>query len=180
MPETLLDRPDIARLIAAPPLARFILRADPVEAAVEAAYALNFPAAINRATSKGGRGQPGARVAIRLGPDEYLLIVPETEGEDVRAALQDAATAPNSLVDVSHRQVGYVLEGPRAADILNAGCPLDLGEAAFPVGMATRTLFHKAEIMLWRMGPGLFRLEIARSLAPYFTALINDAAQDHF
>lgn len=179
MTEALLDRPGVARLIAAPPLARFILRMAPADADVEAAYGLAMPEAINRATFKGGRGQPGARVAIRLGPDEYLLIVPEAEGAEVAAAVAGAAASPLSLVDVSHRQTGYVLEGERAADILNAGCPLDLGEQAFPVGMATRTLFHKAEIMLWRMGPALFRLEVARSLAPYFTALVAEAAADH-
>jgi sarcosine oxidase, subunit gamma len=166
------------RLHAAPPLARFVFRGPPeAEAAAGAAYGLAFPEKLNRAASIGERGQPGARVALRIGPDELLLITPEMEGAAVAAALEAAcAGLPHALVEVSDRHLGLVIEGPQAADLLNSGCPLDLDEAAFPVGMVTRTLFHKAEIVLWRMGPTLFRIEVWRSFAPYVEALLEEAA----
>jgi sarcosine oxidase subunit gamma len=50
--------------------------------------------------------------------------------------------------------------------VLTSGCPLDLSAQAFPVGMVARTLFHKAEIVLWRREEG-FHLEVWRSFAPY-------------
>lgn len=178
---TRLQREDVAHFIWAPPLARFVFRGDAVaESAAGNAYGLAFPERLNRAASKGERGQPGGRVALRLGPDEVLLIVPVAEGQAVAEAIESATAAhPHSLADISDRHLGFVLEGPRAADLLNAGCPLDLDERAFPVGMATRTLFHKAEIILWRMGPTLFRVEVWRSFAPYVEAMLEEAAREH-
>lgn len=174
--------PDAATttLTNAPPLARFVLRADAETAAlVGTAYGLDLPAAINRGASKGERGQPGARVALKLGPDEFWLIVPEAEGGAVRAALETAvAGRACSLVDISHRQMGSVLSGPDAALVLSSGCPLDFDLRAFPVGMATRSVFHKIEFMVWRMGPDLFRIEVARSFSPYFEAMIAEARHD--
>lgn len=176
-----LQREDVVRLTWAPPLARFIFRGDAAaEAVASAAYGLAFPERLNRAASKGERGQPGGRVALRLGPDETLLIVPVAEGQAVAEAIESATAAhPHSLVDISDRHLGFVLEGPRAAELLNAGCPLDLDIGAFPMGMATRTLFHKAEIILWRMGPTLFRIEVWRSFAPYVVAMLDEAAHEH-
>lgn len=180
--KTRLPNDSIAWITAAPPLARFIFRGSPeAEAVAGAAYGLAFPKAINRAASIGERGKPGARVALRIGPDELLLIVPIAEGKAVQAALEAACDAhPHSLVDISDRHSGFALEGPHAADLINAGCPLDLHESAFPVGMVTRTLFHKAEIVLWRMGPTLFRIEVWHSFAPYVEALLEEAAHDSF
>jgi sarcosine oxidase subunit gamma len=111
--------------------------------------------------------------ALRLGPDELLLLLPE--GEIPVLVLPK----PYSLVDISHRQVGILLEGPEAADMLNAGCPLDLDEAAFPVGMATRTLFMKADIVLWRVAPQKFHVEVWRSFAPYVWSLLEVIGQEY-
>ena len=170
------------RFIWAPSLARFVFRGDSAaESAGGAAFGLAFPVELNRAASKGERGQPGGRVALRLGPDEMLLIVPVAEGPAVFDAVEQAcAGMPHALVDISDRHLGLVLEGPRAADLINSGCPLDLDESAFPVGMTTRTLFHKAEITLWRMAPTLFRIETGRSFACYIESLLLEAANDHF
>jgi sarcosine oxidase subunit gamma len=57
--------------------------------------------------------------------------------------------------------------------MLNAGCPLDLDERAFPVGMATRTLFMKADIVLWRVAEQKFHIEVWRSFAPYVWSLLE-------
>jgi sarcosine oxidase, subunit gamma len=85
------------------------------------------------------------------------------------------AGRPASLVDVSHRNIGLIVEGPRAADLFNAGCPLDLNPEAFPVGMCTR--IGKAKVVLWRSAQGTFRLEAWRSFAPYVAGLLYGAAQ---
>jgi sarcosine oxidase subunit gamma len=42
-----------------------------------------------------------------------------------------------------------------------------LGLIAFPIGMCTRTLFGKAEIVLWRTGEAQFHIEVWRSFAGY-------------
>jgi len=68
------------------------------------------------------------------------------------------------------------VEGADAAALLNAGCPLDLDEAAFPVNACTRTLLGKAEIVLWRMAPERFHVEAGRSFMPYLRAFLREAA----
>lgn len=118
------------------------------------------------------------RIALWLGPDEWLLIAPATEVAPLYARLSAALAArPSSLVDVSHRNVGLIMEGTLVANVLNAGCPLDLNPLAFPVGMCTRTVFGKAEVVLWRTAPFMFHLEVWRSFAPYVIGLLGEAAR---
>jgi sarcosine oxidase subunit gamma len=119
------------------------------------------------------------RAALWLGPDEWLLIAPAAESASLLRSLKCAlADKPASLVDVSHRNIGLIVEGPRAMDLLNTGCPLDLDPEAFPVGMCARTLLGKVEIVLWRFGWQAFRLEAGRSFAPYLAGLLDEAARD--
>ena len=97
----------------------------------------------------------------------------------LQTALKDAATnKAASLVDISHRHASLEIRGSQAARLLVAACPLDLDPSSFPVGMVTRTIFGKAEIVLWRTAPDTFHLEVQRSFAPYVTALLAEAALD--
>lgn len=86
-------------------------------------------------------------------------------------------STPYSLVEITHRQIGLVASGEKAARALSAGCPLDLREKAFPVGFATRTLFDKAEIVLWRRAANTYHVEVWRSFAPYLAAALAEAAR---
>jgi sarcosine oxidase, subunit gamma len=120
----------------------------------------------------------GGEAALWLGPDEWLLIAEDTDAASLGAELEAAlGSAPHSLVDVSHRQIGVFVSGPVAARALSAGCPLDLHPAAFPVGMATRTIFDKVEIVLWRRDTTAFHVETWRSFAPYLVAALTEAAR---
>jgi sarcosine oxidase subunit gamma len=156
-----------------PPAARHILRGgSKVRAAAENALGLPVPVTACRA------GSQGERAALWLGPDEWLLISPEPRGDETAAALRAAlAELPHSLVDVSHRQVALEVSGPQAPTLLAAGCPLDLDASAFPVGMCTRTMLAKAEIVLWRTAGEAFRIEVWRSFAPYVSAFLGEAAR---
>lgn len=146
--------------------ARFILRGD---GASVAAFGPSAPKALQGSTA-------GTRTALWLGPDEFLLLAPDEDAATVEAGLKAALPAgTSSLVDISHRQIGLVLEGRLAARCLSAGCPLDLGLAAFPVGMATRTIYLKTEIVLWRQGETRFHVEVWRSFAPYLVGHLADA-----
>ena len=84
------------------------------------------------------------RAALWLGPDEWLLLAPQSDGPALAAALERAMEGkPHSLVDVSHRQTGIEISGLDAAATLNAGCPLDLDPDAFPVGMCTERCWRR-------------------------------------
>ncbi len=156
-----------------PPATRFILRGGPeIAARVGPAFGASPPLEPLRSLSEGSRS------ALWMGPDEWLLIAedaPPTLGATLEAAL---APIPHALVDVSHRQSAIVVSGRGAARLLNAGVALDLDLSAFPVGMVTRTLLTKAEIVLWRQGPEAFRVEFSRSFGPYVIAILRQAASD--
>jgi sarcosine oxidase subunit gamma len=85
---------------------------------------------------------------------------------------------PGAVVDISHRQVGIDVTGAGAVLVLNAGCPLDLGSEAFPIGMCTRTVLAKADVVLWRRAHDQFRLECWRSFAPYVFDFLKQASAD--
>lgn len=159
-------------LAEAQPAARFILRgAEPVRVACGMAFGAEPP-------SRPGSAGAEKRAALWLGPDEWLLIAGNADAGTIAGTLDSVLEGTaHSLVDVSHRQIGLIASGPAAARVLNAGCPLDLGLKAFPVGFATRTLFDKAEIVLWRRAESVFHVEVWRSFAPYLAASLAEAAR---
>lgn len=119
---------------------------------------------INRCASANGK------IVARLGPDEWLLCAPtDTPGFNLEGER-------HALVDVSHRYAALTVD---SAMVLAAGCPLDLHPAVFTPGSATRTLLGKAEIVLWRLqdAPG-YRVECARTFAPYVLAFLREAARE--
>jgi sarcosine oxidase subunit gamma len=127
-----------------------------------------LPTALNTAVAADDRA------ALMIGPDEWLLLGPpdlDLKGFGAGEAL--------SLVDVSHRNVGLKVEGPLATEVLASGVMLDLDPKSFPVGMATRTLFAKAEIVVWRQAADSFRVELWRSFAPYFHGLLAEAVREY-
>lgn len=157
-----------------PPASRFVLRGGP-QVLVAAVDAVGLPRSesVCRAVRNDGRA------ALWLGPDERLLLGPADAAQEMNGLLQRALTGlPHSLVETSHAQAALEMSGPRAATVLNTGCPLDLDSASFPVDMCTRTVFAKAQIVLWRTGPQTFRVETARSFAPYVIKVLAQAASE--
>lgn len=115
------------------------------------------------------------RAALWLGPDEWLLLtLPAVGASLIDAAEGQLATLPHSLVDISNRQIALGLSGRHAATVLAGGNPLDFDLAAFPVGMCTRTILGKAEIVLWRTEPDRFHIEVWRSFAPYLRGFLRE------
>ena len=158
---------------ALPAASRYILRGGPqVMTAAGSALGLTISQIACRAATNGTQA-----AALWLGPDEQLLIGPESA--DLAATLQPALRSlSHSLVEVSHRQIALEVSGPHATDVLNAGCPLDLDLSAFPVGMCTRTVLTKAEIVLWRTDETVFHVEVWRSFASYVTELLAEIARE--
>jgi sarcosine oxidase subunit gamma len=160
-------------LAEAPPAARFILRGgESVRVACGMTFGVEPPSRL------GPAGESEGRAALWLGPDEWLLIADGADAADIGGVLESVLEGTaHSLVDVSHRQIGLIASGPAAARVLNAGCPLDLDLKAFPVGTATRTLFDKVEIVLWRRAEATFHVEIWRSFAPFLAGSLAEAAR---
>lgn len=117
----------------------------------------------------------GTRCALCLGPDEWLIL--DEAGVDLTAPLASVGDF-HAAVDVSHRNVGFIVSGAGAASAINAGCPQDLSLAAFPVDAASRTILHKIEIVLYRTGETEFRVECWRSFADYAFSYLAEAVRD--
>ena len=168
------QRAGVAAVTMAPPAGRLIFRG--CDAAVDvasAALGVTLPREPCRAQ------RLGERAALWLGPDEWLLLAPRQQTQDIAAAMTAGlAGIPHALVEVSDRNLGLLIEGPGSEDVLSSGCPLDLDAAVFPAGACTRTLFAKAEVVLWRNRAQTFHVEVARSFLPYVLAVLDLAVRD--
>lgn len=163
-----------------PPAHRLVLHGDArVRERAAPAWGAGFSEAPCRAIVS------GSRATLWQGPEEYLLLdlSPSAGSLEPRPLIESLEQAigdvPHALVDVSHRQFALELTGPHAEDILSGGCPLDLDAREFPVGMCTRTLFAKADIVLWRSAPNVFHVEAWRSFAGYLTGALAEIAREY-
>ncbi len=154
----IIVRPGVT-ISTAGPMRRFVLRArNPAILAAVIGHAL--PERI---------GETQGGIAC-LGPDEFYARLP------VHRTLPGGAGQPVSIVDVSARAVGIVVEGERAVDLLAAGCPLDL--ARFAVGRTTRTIFETVEIIVTRETDARWHVEVWRSFAPWLWQALGTAVKE--
>jgi sarcosine oxidase, subunit gamma len=181
---TLPAAPVTEWLTPMPPALRFILHGDAAaRAAASPVWGVGFAEESCRAVVGDGRA------TLWLGPDEYLLLG-RADGSDADIAASEAAASealeralgglPHALVNISHRQFGLEVSGPHAATILSGACPLDLDLGEFPVGMCTRTVLAKADIVLWRTRDEAFHLEVWRSFSGYVTGLLSEIALEFY
>lgn len=166
--------PTAAWLETEEPASRLIFRGNAAaRSGAGQAFGLTLPETACRGATDGNRA------ALWLGPDEQLLLAPDGETAAIEAAIAGAlGEQPYSLVDVSHRQVGFAVHGPHAEWLLESQCPLPINLRDFPVGMCTRTVFGKAEIVLWRPAERVFRLEVWRSFSLYVVQLLHEVASE--
>jgi len=160
-----------------PPAMRFILHGDVhARAAAAPVWGAAFAEEPCRAVQQAGRA------TLWLGPDEYLLLGTDVESEAAAAdALERSLSdVPHALVNISHRQFALEVSGSHAAAILSGACPLDLDLGEFPVGMCTRTVLAKADIVLWRTRDDAFQLEVWRSFSGYATGLLREIAREFY
>ena len=159
------------RVTTAVPTGRLSLRARGDLTPLNAALGLTLPVKI------GQRATAGDLQAICLGPDEWVLQTPET----AMGTVQEAAAAvygdhPHSLVDISGREVTYLIDGPRAAELMTLGCPRDIDMIG--VGQGRRTVFDGATVVLWRDGEDSFRMDCWNSFAPHVLHLLETGCRE--
>ena len=167
-----------------PAAARFVLRIP--ETAIHnlpSLAGLDISMPINRMSEN------GSRIAARLGPSEWLLIVPERDAEKFTADLSDQLSSQyHTVVDISHRNVAFEVSGTAAAAVINAGCPLNLNDDQFRIGHATRSLLGKSEIVLLRLSDSTdergmtqprYRIECWRSFGRYLHEFLAEAVRSN-
>ena len=154
---------------SAPLSDRLSLRA-PQDSVATLSKSLGFDLPQKPKTSADGMGV----TALWLGPDEWYLFASDSINPAGKVA---GANVFHSAVDISHRNVGIMVQGKGAADVINAGCPQDLSLTAFPVGACSRTMLGKSEIILLRTDVDAFRIEVWRSFATYAFDFLEEVAR---
>jgi sarcosine oxidase, subunit gamma len=117
-----------------------------------------------------------------LGPDEWLIIGPP-DGEATLMTQLDLwlgnARSRVTIVDVSANRTTLELRGPRARELLEFGCPIDLHPGAFGPGRCAQTLLARANVLVWFVADQpdpVYRLFVRPSFAAYVAAWLSDAA----
>jgi sarcosine oxidase, subunit alpha len=151
------------------PMSRFTLKGKNLPGLSTQPLGLTFDQPINHAA------HAGDYACLRLGPSEWLITGPDLSHGVMMDALKDV---PGSVVDISHRNVRLSVSGPMATMVLNSGNPLDLHLSVFPVGMATRTVLGKAEVVVWRQAEDVFMLECWRSFGVYLHHFLAEASRE--
>jgi sarcosine oxidase subunit gamma len=111
----------------------------------------------------------GDRLALWLGPDEWLLVGPPGTRFDLTAA---------STVDVSAARTTIEISGDRARDLLAHGCALDLYPPVFPEGRCAQTMLAQAQVILVHVD-GAYRVLVRSSYARYLAEWLVDAAVEY-
>ena len=123
----------------------------------------------------------GERCSILwLGPDEWLVIVPGDDVAELERRLNAlVAHGSGAVVDVSANRTAIELSGPRAREVLETGCSLDLHPRAFATGRCAQTLVGRAQVILEQVGDQpAYRLFVRASFAGYLAAWLLDAARE--
>ena len=155
------------------------LRGDPADgafmAAAKGAFGLALPTTPNRVTTT------GARRALWLGPDEWLVVTPPGAEGAMCAALHAVRPGRHvAVTDVSEGRAVIGLAGPRARDVLAKGCPLDLHPRAFGPGRCAQSTLAKALVILHQIDDRpAYDIYVERSFADYLWTWLEDAAAEY-
>ena len=149
---------------------RMVLRAQASQLAkIGRALSVTIPKKPKTSVSKNGLS------VLWIGPDEWLLLA--DDGFGLADKLSEVKSNLFSAVDVSHRNTGIEVAGPMAETTLSSGCPQNLQLNVFPIAAVSRTLFGKAEVVLFRVDEQRFHLECWRSFSDYVWKFLVDAAK---
>jgi len=165
-------------LAAATIAAAWNVQGDPARpgfaAAVRDAFGVDLPLRSNTLA------RSEALTALWLGPRSWLLVAGGASPLDDHPARRDAIDAAGgALFDVSAGRVAWTVAGPRAADVLAKGCPLDLDPRAFAPGACAQSVVGRVGALVARCDdtPAVALL-VPRSYArDAWQALCESAAQ---
>ena len=132
-------------------------------------------------TEAGATAVHGDRILFWLGPDEWLAVFGDGERERVIADLRKAPASRHIVfVDLSHAYAILSVAGPRARQVLQKGCPLDLHPSRFRAGACARSKCARCHVLLHQSDDSpAYELYVPRSFARYLWAWLEDAAAEY-
>ena len=112
---------------------------------------------------------------IRTGPEEFL-VVPK-DGKPIAHSLREMVTPDiGSVTDLGHARCRIHMEGAQCKATLNKLFPLDLRDAAFPLGEVRLTGTHHVPCALHRLGTDSFEMLVFSTYAYDQLSTVMDAA----
>ena len=113
-----------------------------------------------------------------LGPDEWLIVTPAGQQDQLKSDLLSALKGVfSSVVDNSSGLTMIHVSGENAAALLATDCPLDLHPREFKPGQCAQTRLAKAGMTISPLADASgFEVIIRRSFADYLLLWLQDAA----
>lgn len=130
----------------------------------------------------GTAAEQGARCAMPVAPNEWLLTAADTGGESAALAdtLANAAGGAGAVNDVSQGRVVIRIGGPAARDVLAKACPVDLHPRAFGENACAVTVMAHVTAAVRRVGGGdEFDIYAARGFALHFWQWLTRASAEY-
>jgi sarcosine oxidase subunit gamma len=154
------------------------LRAEPDSpsaAALEGVLGLPLPTGHGQVT-----GNPEGQHVLWMAPDEFLAVdVSREQAPGESRELEDALEGlPGQSVDLSANRTILELTGPKARQVLEKGCHIDLHPRAFPTGTAVVTPLGLVPFILHKSSDGGYRLYPRASFADYLVRWLLDAMEE--
>lgn len=131
-------------------------------------------------------GKPATTRIMWLGPDEWLVVTKPEGAERTMSALWKNLKVDGlhaSVTDSTQARTCIEISGPRAREVLQKGCALDLHPSKFGPGQCAQTIVSKVGVMLIhtataRNGDPTFELYALRSFSTYLWTWLEDASQE--
>ncbi len=115
-----------------------------------------------------------------MGPDEWLLIVPQGEEFATEQRLREALAGQHiQIVNVSGGQTLLELSGEKVRELLMKSTPYDVHPSNFPVGKAVGTHFAKSQLIIRHTAEDVWELVVRRSFADYIWLWLQDASAEY-
>ncbi|MEV4333668.1 sarcosine oxidase subunit gamma family protein [Streptomyces sp. NPDC049597] len=147
----------------------------PAAKAVEASLGITLPDPLSAEMS-------GDVKVLWTGPDEWLLVAPEGQRDDLVAQLRVAIGDEFATVtDVSAQRTTLALSGHLVRTVLAQGCAIDLDPRVTPVGSCLTTVLAQAPITLVVRGEAASSawLLVRSSFASYLATWLVDACTEY-
>jgi sarcosine oxidase subunit gamma len=149
------------------------LKGEPEQRLAAAALGLSLAGPIGTAAEQ------GTQAALRIGPDEWLLLCPRADEPGLAAELRRAlAGYSGGAAPIGNGTLAIEASGPRVRTFLAKGTSLDLHPRAFAPGRCAVTGFGKIRVTLWQREPDRFSLFVGRSFARSFWDWAVDVARE--
>jgi sarcosine oxidase subunit gamma len=163
-----------ARIAALPVYGCLDLRLDPRNEAAASAVASALDAAL-----------PGPNTWVTAGSaqvlwqayDEWLILTADGRQTAFAASLHSAlADAHGAVTDVTDLRAAFRLQGPRARDVLQKGCAVDLHPRVFGPASCVTTALARVRVTLRQVeAEPAYEILVERSYAAYLRDWLEDA-----